>query len=38
MRLHFDEPGVLEQQARLYADLKACVPFIYLYTRTPHPR
>jgi [ribosomal protein S18]-alanine N-acetyltransferase len=38
MRLHFDEPGVLEQQARLYADLKACVPFIDLYTRTPHPR
>jgi len=38
MRLHFDEPGALDQQARLYADLKAKIPFIDLYSCRPHPR
>lgn len=38
MRIHFDEPGALEQQARLYADLQARIPFVDLYTHTAHPR
>ena len=38
MRLYFGDTGMLEKQAQLYADLQARVPFVDLYTHTPHPR